>query len=371
MNLKKKIFSVVIFIFIVALAIWFFTGGVPCIALEIHKQDAIKGVSVTGRVATTEDVQVTPEVTATIEKILVKTEQEVEKGQELAYLNKDEILGQLSTAEARVSVARATLARTRIEYQDALSDEKRYKKLFEIGAVSKRALEERTLRREQLKETIIQTQNEIEAAQGQLSTTREQFDNYTVRAPISGIITEKLVSTGDIVSPQQNLFRLVGPEFIFLGVDVEENELDSIKLGQDALVIFDAYPDRVFRQKVIRIAREVDFVTGTFIVRIRRPEVKDVKILVGMTLDATIILEEYKNVMIIPSDFVTQENNKTFVFKKVNYFARKTEIKTKQFDNNRVLVEKGLDEGDVILKRIGTGKLKDNTKIKVEEFREK
>jgi len=371
MSLKKKILAVVIFIFIVGLAIWFFTGGVPCIALEVHRQDAVKGVSVTGSVSSSEDVQVTTRVTAIIEQILVQSGDNVKKGQVLAYLDRDEVLGQVSATEARVRSAQANLERSRVEYQDARSDEQRYRRLFELGAVSKRALEERTLRRTQLEDTINQSQSDIEAAQGELASTRGDLENYIIKAPVSGIITDKFVSTGDVVSPQQPLFRLVAPEKIYLRMEVEENELDSVQVGQNALVIFDAYPDKVFKEKIFRISREVNPVTGTFEARITKPAENKEKVLVGMTLDATIILEEYKNVMIIPSDFVTQENNKTFVFKKVNYFAKKAEIKTQVFDNNRVLVEEGLKEEEVILKRIGTGRLKDNAKIQVKEVRER
>lgn len=368
MNLKVKIFLILIILVLTGLLLWFFFGGVDCIALKVDRKDAVKGITVTGTVKSVEDVDVTTDVTGIIEIIHVKTGEEVVKNQELARLDRDEIKEEVEAARARLEAAQARVDREIVELEDAELDEKRYKELFEVGAVSKREEEERTLRREKLEEQIKEDKRQIEAAQAELAAAKARLENYIIKAPVSGTVTEKFVSTGDIVSPQQPLLRLVSPEDIYLSTEVEEDELDSVQPEQNALVIFDAYPDRVFTEEVYYVSRQVNPLTGTFEARITKPET-ETKILVGMTIDATIILKEFKNVLIIPSDFLLEEDNKTFVFKKVNYFADKTEVVTRIFDNNRVLVEAGLEEGDVILKRMDTGKLKDGTKIKVKEFR--
>lgn len=369
MSLKAKIIILFIIAIIGGALAWFFFGGIDCIALKVDRTDAVKGVTVTGIVRSVEDVDITTEATGIIQKIFISTGADVEKGQVLAVLDKQEILGEFKAAQARIEAAQSRLSRNIIEYEDAIQDEERYEKLYRVGAVSKRQVEERTLRRQSLEEQMQEDRRQIEATRGELAAVQGRLENYTITAPVTGIITEKFVSTGDLVSPQQPLFRLVSPADIYLSTDVEEDELDIIQPGQNALVIFDAYPDRVFTEQVFYISRQVNPLTGTFEARITRPKETEMKILVGMTLDATIIQQQFNNVMIIPSDFILEEGNKTYVFKQANSFADKTEIKTKMFDNNRVLIEEGLKEGEVILKRVDEGKLKDGTKIKIKEVR--
>ncbi len=370
MSLGKKIFLLVIFLLAALIAAWYFFGGTAVIALKAEKQDAIKGITVTGNVESSEDIKITAQVTARIEEITVNNGDTVEKGQVLSYLNREELIGAVNAAEARIAVIQQQLERNRVQIQDAVSDEKRYEELFEQGAVSKRDLEERSLRRLELEEQIDQREQEISAARGDLKAAQGKLENYIIKAPLSGIITNKFVSTGDIVSPQQKLFRLVVPEFIYLEADVEENALEAVKPGQTTMVIFDAYPHRIYEGQVYLITKEVDPVTGTFEARITRPEEPDLKIFVGMTFDATIVIEDYTDVLIIPSDFVEMEDSKAFVFRQKNGFASKTPVRIDFFNNNAVRVLEGLQEGEVILKKAEPGKLTDNAKIRIIEFRE-
>ena len=369
MSLKKKILIVLVFIAVALTTAWFFFGGVDCIALKVKKQDAVKGVTVTGIVKSSEDTQVTTDVTGIIESINVSSGDTVEKGQVLAILNQDEQKGVVKAAQGRLATARAELARDEVDLKDAQRDQERYEKLFGLGAVSEREKEQRTLKAQGLEKQFAETQQQIDAAQGEVVAAQSKLEDFIIKAPISGIITEKYVSTGDVISPSKALFRLVSPQKIYLSMDVEEYELDALHNGQKALVIFDAYPDKVFTEKVYLISKQVNPLTGTFEARLTKPKT-DLKILVGMTLDATIVQGEYKNVIIIPTDFITEDDNKTYVFVKSGYFAKKTQIKSEIFDNNTVMVLDGLKEGDIILKRMGTGKLKDNEKVKIKEFRE-
>lgn len=370
MSIKKKIFIIIILFILIASLAWYFLGGTRCIALKVSRQNAIKGITVTGNVESAEDVQITSEVTARIEQILIETGNSVETGQILAYLNREDLIGDVIAAEAKIQALQEQQQRTRVQYQDALSDEKRYENLYQEGAVSQRDLEERTLRRQELEESIDQIQQEIRAARGELKSVKGKLSDYIIKAPISGIITDSYVSTGDIVTPQQPLFRLVAPETIYLEADVEEDELDSVKTGQKALIIFDAYPDEVFEGKVYLISQEVNPVTGTFEARITRPDSPSYNIYVGMTFDATIIVEEYKNILIIPTDFIETENSKAYVFKLKNDFAVKKPVKIEFFSNNAVRILQGVKEGEIVLKKDSTGKLKDKEKVKIIEYRE-
>jgi HlyD family secretion protein len=434
MSLKKKILPIIIGVFTIIFTLWLFFGRVEVTAMKIENHDAVKGVTVTGNVKSTQDANITAQVTARINQIYVESGEYVKKGQILATLEGEEERSGVDAAQANFNAAQAELQNLRteprlqriqiagsqvteirervnafrqdlkkqnIDLLDAKREEERYSTLYKEGAVSKRNLEEKILAKQKIQETMQGTKADIQAAEAQvaqakenlnltiegpkkeeleasqarlnvakfqLNAAKQRFNYFTIKAPVSGYIAEKFVSPGDLSSPQKPLFRIVTPENIYLGTDVEENQLDQIKLGQKALIIFDAYPDKVYEGKVYLVSKQVNPATGTFEARITKPPDKNIKLLVGMTLDATIIISQLKDVMIISSNYVTKDENKTYVSKKDGLVAKKTPVKIQFFDNNRVMVIQGLKEGDIIVKSLKKSKLGNNTRIKIVEY---
>jgi len=430
MNKKQKIISIVAAVLIILFILWFILDGVPVEAYKISPQDALKGVTVTGTVKSREDVLVTSSIIGNIDKFYIKEGDYVQAGQLIATLvrktefgNLESAQGALDTAfwdledllteprEQQVTIAKTevdkvkqkfsilefTIRRAKLDLEDAKIDEERYKTLEEAGAVSKRELEQKTLKRKELENTVGETQEQIhvtmdeliqakadlsltiqkikiqqikaakgklKSAEGGIKSAEGNLENLIITAPVSGIIVDRILHIGDIASPTSPIARLIVPELIYLSMEVEENELKFIKKGQDVLAIFDAYPDKVFECSVKEIVKQVNPLTGTFEVKLTRPE-KNINLTVGMTVDATIITGKYKNIIIIPTDFVIQKEGKTYVFTQFGFWARKTYIKIDNFDNNRTKIISGLKKGDVILKSVERNKLKDNNHIKI------
>jgi RND family efflux transporter MFP subunit len=430
MNKKQKIISITTAVLIILFILWFIFDGVPVEAYKVTPQDAIKGVTVTGTVKSREDVLVTTNIIGIIEKIYIKEGDYVKKGQLIATLIRREAEGYLESAQGKVEaayweledllteprqqeveIAKAkvkhtkenieileyTLGKIRLDLKDSQIDEERYKTLEEAGAVSKRELEQKTLKRMELENTIGEKQGEIHQTQADLTEAEEtlsltvnkikiqkikaakgqvysaegdtkasegNLEKYIITAPVSGIITDKILHTGDIASPTSPIVRLIVPEQIYLSMEVEENETEFIKKGQNALAVFDAFPEKVYECFVKEIVKQVNPSTGTFETKLTRPK-ENINLDVGMTVDATIITGKYKKILIIPTDFITQKDNKTYVFTKFLFWARKTYIKTENFDNNRTKIIDGLKKGDIILKSIEKNKLKNNKHIKI------
>ena len=433
MKKKQKIGYITAAVLLILFILWFIFDGVPVEAYKVVSKDAIKGVAVTGTVKSLEDILVTTNIIGNIDKFYVKEGDYVKKDQLIATLVRKQQTGSLMSAKGRLDTAywdledllteprkqeveiaksevnkvvqkslvlKYTLNRNKIDLSDAKIDEDRYKILEKAGAVSKRELEQKTLRRKELETSIGETQEQINSAFGELNQAKEKLsltiqkikmqqieaakgrlksaegdiifsegdlENYIITAPVSGIITDKILHTGDIASPTSPIARLIVPNLIYLGMEVEEKELPFIKKGQKAMVVFDAYPDDVFECFVTKIQKQVNPFTGTFETRLSRPK-KNIRLDVGMTLDASIITAKYKNVIVIPADFITQKDNEAYVFTKFGFWARKTYIKTDNFDNNRTKILGGLKSGDIILKSIEKNKLKNNNHIKIMDY---
>jgi len=430
MNKKQKIISITSAVLLILFILWFIFDGVPVEAYKIAPQDAIKGVTVTGTVKSREDTLVASSIIGNIDKFYVKEGDYVKAGQLIATLVRTEQIGDVESALGRFdtayweledllteprqqeveiakvevsktkqkfSILQFTIRKTKLDLQDAKIDEERYENLEEAGAVSKRELEQKTLKRKELENTLGETQEQIDvsldeikqakeklsltiqkikmqqikAAKGRVKTAlgdtesaKARLDNFVITAPVTGIITDKILHTGDIASPTSPIARLVVPELIYLSMEVEENEMKFIKKGQKAFAVFDAYPDRVFYCSVRDIVKQVNPLTGTFEVKLTKPK-ENINLDVGMTVDATIITNKYKNIIVIPTDFIIQKDGEIYVFTQFGFWAQKTYIKIDNFDNNRTKIISGLKKGDIILKSVEKNKLKNNNHIKI------
>ncbi|OGI23091.1 MAG: hypothetical protein A2287_04225 [Candidatus Melainabacteria bacterium RIFOXYA12_FULL_32_12] len=414
------------------IAFWFLSR-VEVVAFKVKREDAIKGVTVSGTVESRQDVRLATQVTGTIQELRFREGDFVNQGQILAVLNRNEVVGNLTTAQGQlqtaqaevqnlvteprpqnVAIAQAQVEETqentdvlqqelqiaRVQQQEAISEEQRLQRLYQQGAVSFREFERAGFARVQIEEQIDATQSQIQAARARLTQAREnlnlvqagvkeqqiqaargqvqaarggiqsvlgRLEEYIIRAPVTGYIVEKIRDIGEVISPNAPIARLVTPAALYLSTQVEENELESIKVGQSVYVIFDAYPNETFRGNVIEVSKNVDPITGTFEAKVSVPGQKGLPVLVGMTADATIIIQQVNNAIIIPDEFIYTENQKKYVLKKKNGKAVKTYVKGVAFDNNRFRVTKGLTENDVIVKGVEGKKVKPDNRIKIVE----
>lgn len=431
---KKKTFLFVLFVIIILIIfIWWQLSRIKAVGYEVEKQDAIKGVTVSGTVESRHDVKLTTRITAKIMEIRFQEGDFVKQGQVLAILGKNEILGNLVTSKGQLSTAKAEvrnlqteprvqqvaiasaqvnesqknidvlqkeLQGVKVQLQEALSEEKRLEKLYKQGAVSFRDFERAGFARVQTEEQIgsfenqiqaansrlvqakqnlnlIQSgvkieqiqaaQGQIEAAQGGVQSALGKLEDYTVKAPVTGYIVEKILDKGEVVSSSSPLLRLVTPDALYISTEVEENELQNVKTAQDAYIIFDAYPAETFLGKVTQVSKNVNPITGTFEAKVTVPLKKGMPIIVGMTADVTIIIQQIKDAIIIPNEFVNTINQKKYVLKKSDNKAVKVFVEGMDFDNNRFKVTKGLKKGDIIVKGIESKKVNPDDRIKIVE----
>ncbi len=432
---KKRVFFAILIMFFVLFAGYrLFFAATDVKAYKIIQKTAVNGVTVTGTVESSQDIALAPSVTGTVVKILFKEGDYVKKGQILAVLDSQEEAGNLMRSAGSLESAYAqyknllteprrqsleiALAQTKelkdniasglqnmqqaqVRLSDAKSDEIRYLKLYQDGAVSFRDYEKTVFAREESEKAFNASQSQLEAlkqklaqseqnlsltkegtkkeqlmiargqilsAKGDYLSSKGRLNNFILKAPESGYIAQKLSDEGETVSPTKPLLRLVTAKDIYISALVEENELSNVREGQKAYVVFDAYPEKTVEGNVFKVIKNVDPVNGSFVAKIRVANTAKMPVLVGMTCDITLVTGEIKEAIVIPSDFVTEKEKTKFVFKKTGTFAKKTTIDVKTFDNNRYQVLSGLSNGDIIVESYENSKLSNRTRIKIKEY---
>jgi HlyD family secretion protein len=309
----------------------------------------------------------------------------------------------ITEIENNIKTQAQEVERKKYVLADTISTEKRLKILYKEGAISYSNYEAaRFLRLEsqesldftqgnikELKQRLIQAQQElsliaegtkkeeiaaamaaVKAESGKLQSAKAILDKYTVKALFDGYVSRIILKKGSVTSPNDPIFSFITPSNLEIFADVEENQIEKIKSGQQALIVPDAYPDDIFKSKIITVIKDVNPITGTFRVETSIPYKEGKPLIPGMTSDVTIIVDSLENAVIIPLEFITKEDGKEFVYLKKNGFTKMISIKTKNFDNDRVRVLKGPNEGDIIVKTESKKKLKHKQKVRIKKYYE-
>lgn len=151
-----------------------------------------------------------------------------------------------------------------------------------------------------------------------VEATNLQIELSSISAPISGILTKVVNPVAGVnVSPMQVQFEIVNPDTLFLSVAADQSDIPNIKIGQQADIVLDAYPDEKLKGEVSKIA----FVpkageTGTvYEVKIALTDFKnkDQRYRLGMTADATFVLKEAKDTFFVEPQFVKSDKEGKYI----------------------------------------------------------
>lgn len=140
--------------------------------------------------------------------------------------------------------------------------------------------------------------------------------NATLTAPFEGILVSAPSIVSNSVVTASDVFQLTDPNSLFFEVEVDESNISLVKVGQQAEIVLDAYPDEKIPTTVSYIAfQSTEGDAGTvFRVRLKMPQMNDLlKYKLGMNGTASILIEEKNQALSVPMNSVIEEKGQTFV----------------------------------------------------------
>ena len=212
---------------------------------------------------------------------------------------------------------------------------------LEINQVAKEVAEANYLRFKKVisttpELTTIQEYEKIEAiylmANVKYKSSLNRDSLLTVRAPFSGIITQRNIEIGTVVQSGINngntrfLFELMDVDIIRLVVALPETEVDNIQEGMEAVITFSELPEKEFFAKVSRMANALDNSTKTMEVQFDISNT-DKQIKAGMYANVQIQLESSKDKLSLPNESIIAIKNEFFILHVENDIVRRTLIK--------------------------------------------
>jgi HlyD family secretion protein len=316
----------------------------PSKLAKVERGDLAKSVVATGKVEPITKVEIKSKASGIVKKWYADAGQHVKAGQVLLELDKEEIEAQVRQAKAQMEAAEASERAATADYNRGKVDAEapdvpllkrayeRAVRMAKDGVVSEAALDdaqknyELSLNKQQvaqanlgvMKARVAQAKAQVAQAKANLQQLQEQYSYYTIVAPIDGIILFRDVEVGDAVSSilvmgsAATLIMTEGDTSqVYVKGKVDESDIAKVYLSQPARIRVESFKGKTFQGKVTKISpmgQEKDNVT-TFEVRVSI-ENPGGELKAAMTANAEIILEEHKNVLMMPEGAVLYDKDK-------------------------------------------------------------
>src|SRR5881394_2639808 len=289
---------------------------IPVTTEKAVRKTILQTVSATGKVQPETEVKISPEVAGEIIELPVADGMGIKKGDLLVKIKADSYKALLEAQEAAISSAKATNLQQKATMMKTEQDLKRADDMYSKKTISIQEYNTAQAAYDVAKNTFESSLHEIERAQAGSSGARDQLSKTTIYSPIDGTVTilnsklgERIVATGLFAGTE--VMRVADLGHMEARVDVNENDVVNVKIGDKALVKIDAYPERKFHGTVYQIAN-TGKTTGAgtqeevtdFEVKIRIDE-HDVVLKPGLSATADIETNVAKNVIAVPMQAVT------------------------------------------------------------------
>ena len=151
-------------------------------------------------------------------------------------------------------------------------------------------------------QTYERASTDLRQVQALISVVMERLENYTITAPMDGIVLRWDGEIGEIAEPGQILFRVGVPKPLQVVAEVNEEDIPRIATDQRVLLRTDAFPGQQLEGTVREITPMGDPVAKTYRIRIALPE--DTPLQVGMSVEANVVVRQKPNALLVPADAV-------------------------------------------------------------------
>ncbi len=341
----------------------------PTVSVQkVQKEDISIYGEYVGRIRAHQFVEVRARVEGYLQQMLFNEGSSVVKDQNLFVIDQ-------TMYKAKAEKARALLKKDEAQVLKAKRDYERIKPLYEQNAASRLDLDNAEAAYESAKATLLMSKADLTQAELELSYT-------LVKSPITGQISQRNADLGTLVGPSNKslLATVVKSDTVLVDFSLTDldylrskkrnvnlGRVDSTRSWQPNVTITMAdqsiYPERGF---VDFAEPQVDPNTGTFGVRAEIPNPNGV-LLPGQSTRVQLLLDLMENVLVVPQKAIITEKGGAYIFViNKDTVAKKLFIELGPEVDNKVVVERGLREGELIVAE-GQHKLTPNMKVNIVE----
>ena len=332
----------------------------------------------TGSLAGDEQTDVAPQTSGKVVAVGVDIGSPVRRGQMLVRLDDSELKLRVEQAAAQVEQAKAAVrqaeekiglrpgqsfdpnrvaevAAAKVEFDLAEKNLRRAEKLIESGDVSRSFYDEQRARRDQLRERyevalaqarqnfagVEVARTNVANAEAQRALARKNLSYANIPAPIDGYVTERTADLGEYVSPQQKVVTIVRTNPLRIRIDIPEQAIPEVRVGQSVSIATSAWPDRNFSGRVARIAPNVSATSRTLTVE-AEIENSSGALKPGQFATVRILQERAEPAVLVPARAVVTEAGVSRAFVIKDGRAEQRVVQTGQTEGDLIEIKSGV-----------------------------
>jgi RND family efflux transporter MFP subunit len=359
------------------------TGAAQPEAVEVTTAAAIQRdlprfFEATGSLAGDQQTDVAPQTAGKVVAVGVDIGSPVRRGQMLVRIDDAELKLRVDQAATQVEQAKAAVRQAeekiglrpgqsfdpnrvaevsaaRVALDLAEKNLRRAEKLIESGDVSRSFYDEQRARRDQLKEQydvalaqarqnyagVDVARTNVANAESQLALARKNLSYALIPSPIDGIVSERTADLGEYVSPQQKVATVVRINPLRMRIDIPEQAIPEVRVGQSVSITTSAWPDKNFAGRVARIAPNVSATSRTLTVE-AEIENSSGALKPGQFATVRILQERSSPAVLVPARAVVNEAGVIRVFVIKNGHAEQRLVQTGQTEGDLIEVRSGV-----------------------------
>ena len=338
----------------------------------------------TGSLAANEQTDVAAETSGKVAAVSVDIGSSVKRGQVLVRLEDADFKDRVVQAQAQLDQSKATLAQNLAkigmrpgqrfvpenvpEVRAAkaaldLADKNlhRYEKLVESGDVSRAVYDQQKSQRDQAAEqyqalihqaqqnyaAVANSQGAVDAAQTNLSLVKRNLTYTTVTAPMAGYVSDRPADVGEYISPQQKVATIVNLNPLRVRIDVPEQAIPQIRVGESVSVSVAAYPDRSFSGHVARVSPSLNSTSRTLTVEadVQNP---NAELKPGQFATVRVLLPQSEVAVLVLQRALRTISGSTYVYVLKNGFAQQRLVQTGQTEGDLIEIKSGVTADEVV-----------------------
>ena len=342
------------------------------------RRDLPRFFEATGSLIGDQQTDVAPQTAGKVVAVGVDIGSRVQRGQMLVRLDDAELklrvqqaVAQLEQAKAAVKQAEekiglrpgqqfdpnrvAEVAAAKVTFDLAEKNLRRAEKLVESGDVSREFYDEQRARRDQLKEqydvalaqarqnyaAVEVARTNVASVESQLALARKNLSYANIPAPIDGYVSERTADVGEYVSPQQKVATIVRTNPLRIRIDIPEQAIPEVRVGQSVSVTTSAWPDKNFAGRIARIAPNVTASSRTLTVE-AEIENNSGALKPGQFATVRILQERSEPAVLVPARSVITEAGVSRVYVIKNGHAEQRLVQTGQTEGDLIEVKSGV-----------------------------
>ena len=291
-------------------------GGRPPMPVEfapVTRHTVSERVMIVGNLIGATTVEAVPRVNGRLESVHVKLGDRVRKGQAIAKIEDREITEQVRQQQAAYKVAEATIRQREADLKLAQTNLERNRNLLERQLLPRQTFDDTEARYNAALAQLDLARAQVEQSKARLDELRINLANTVISSPVDGFVGKRYLDPGASVSPNAPVASIVDIHIVRMVVNVVEKDVKRLRIGMDAQVQVDAFPNEKFTGRVSRIAPVFDPQTRTAEMEIEVPNTT-FRLKPGMYARVDLTVAQREAALTVPRNAVVDVNGKIGVF---------------------------------------------------------